>query len=119
MRISSGALRSTLPSPWQTGQVEIFLPVPWQRGQVTLNFIRPPVCSIVPLPWHCGHCPGTSIYPLPSQFPQTSRRAIFSFITPPRIPVPNAPFTSHSTPLPVPLPSPPPPPLPPPLTILA
>ncbi len=34
------------PSPWHTGQVEIFFPVPWQRGQVTLNFMRPPVCVI-------------------------------------------------------------------------
>src|SRR5580704_6109070 len=100
IRISSGSVRSIVPSPWHTGQVEIFLPVPWQRGHVTLNFIRPPVCSIVPLPWHCGHCPGASMKPLPWQFPQTSRRVILSFITPPRIAVQNGTLTWYSRSLP-------------------
>ena len=54
-----------MPSPWHTGHVEIFLPVPWQRGHCTLNFMRPPVCVIWPLPLHCGHLPGASSVPVP------------------------------------------------------
>ena len=40
------------------------------------------------------------MYPLPWQFPQTSRRAIFSFITPPRIAVQNGTLTWYSRSLP-------------------
>src|SRR4029079_818574 len=93
---SSGWTRSTLPSPWHTGHVEIFFPVPWQRGHCTLNFMRPPVCSIVPLPLHCGHLPGASIYPCPRQLLHASRRVMFSCITPPRIAVQNGTLTSYS-----------------------
>src|SRR5271155_5720716 len=118
IRISRGSVRSILPSPWHTGHVEVFLPVPWHRGHVTLNFIRPPDCSIVPLPWHCGHSPGASINPLPWQFPQTSRRAIFSFITPPRIAVQNGTLTWYSRSLPASGPSSTASPRPPPLKML-
>ena len=47
-----------MPSPWQVGHVVRFLPVPWQRGHCTLNFMRPPVWVICPVPLHSGHLPG-------------------------------------------------------------
>src|SRR5207237_1947826 len=100
MRASIGSVRLTTPSPWHTGHDETFLPVPWHRGQVTLNFIRPPVCSIVPLPLHCGHTPGCSITPLPWQFAHTSWRVILSRMTPPRIAVQNGTLTWYSRSLP-------------------
>src|SRR5215469_2520851 len=93
---SNGSVRSTVPSPWQVGQEEMFFPVPWQRGHCTLNFIRPPVCSIVPLPWHCGHVPVASTNPFPLHVAQVSRCAMLSFITPPRIAVQNGTLTWYS-----------------------
>ena len=48
MRTFSDSLRSTRPSPWQTGQTVRFLPLPPQRGQVTLNFMLPLFCVICP-----------------------------------------------------------------------
>ena len=67
MRTSSGSVFVTVPSPWQVGQVVRFLPVPWQRGHCTLNFMRPPVCVICPVPLHSGHLPGASRKPWPWQ----------------------------------------------------
>ena len=50
MRTFSDSLRSTRPSPWQTGHTVRFLPLPPQRGQMTLNFMLPLFCVIWPLP---------------------------------------------------------------------
>ena len=76
--------------------VEMFFPVPWHRGHCTLNFIRPPVCSMVPLPWHCGQVPGASTNPDPWHVPQVSRRAMFRLHHAPRIAVQNGTLTWYS-----------------------
>src|ERR1700739_1642725 len=55
MPASSGSVLVTVPSPWQVGHMVRFFPVPWQRGHCTLNFMRPPVWVIWPLPPHSGH----------------------------------------------------------------
>src|SRR5205085_11284179 len=83
IRTSRGSVLVTTPSPRQLGQLERFFPVPWQRGHCTLNFIRPPVCVICPLPPHSGHFPGDSMAPSPWHCGQTSWRVIFNRITPP------------------------------------
>src|SRR5712675_3100233 len=96
MRTSSGSVRGTVPSPWHVGQTDTFFPVPWHRGHCTLNFMRPPVCEIWPVPLHCGHLPGASRTPCPLQLAQTSWREILRRITPPRIAVQKGTLTWYS-----------------------
>src|SRR5450755_3959223 len=100
MRTSSGSDFATMSSPWHVGHVVRFFPVPWHRGHCTLNFMRPPVCVICPVPLHSGHFPGASSDPCPWQVAQVSCREIFSFITPPRIAVQNGTLTWYSRSLP-------------------
>jgi len=64
MRTSSGSVAANCALAMAGGQVEIFLPVPWQCGQATLNFMRPPVCVIWPVPLHSEHFPGASMLTL-------------------------------------------------------
>jgi len=53
--------RRRLSLPWQDRAGGNVLSGPVTAREATLNFMRPPVCSIVPLPLHCGHTPGASM----------------------------------------------------------